>query len=185
MATSVRFGSLSTRRLRIAFCATHHLALSPLRHPLLTIRNLTPRNTDRMFKHERDYSKENRFPRTARRNIREKDSDQRKVEEKLDHPPLIPRISPHLLCEGTQIGVRGRSTVFCDNRGDLSLANSYSRRRITRIFPARSKLIVRVCSRHRSAGVNPIFQHRQHVKDNAFHMVFSSTRKSRQEAHHV
>ena len=94
------------------------------------------------------------FARTARRSIREKDSDQRKVEEKLDHPPVVPRISPHLLCEGTQVGVRSRSTVLCDNRGDLSLANSYSRRRIARIFPARTKLIVRVCSRHRSAGVN-------------------------------
>jgi len=135
------------KKLRIAFFATHHLALSPLRHPLLTIRNLTLRNTDRMFKHEHDYSEENRFRRTARRSIREKDSDQRKVTEKLDHPPVIPRISPHLLCEGTQAGVCGRSTVFCDNRGDLSLANSYSRRRIARVFPARTKLIGRVCSR--------------------------------------
>ena len=120
--------------------------MSPLRHPLLTIRNLTPRNTGRTFKHERDYSEENRFPRTAWRSIREKDSDQRKVEEKLDHPPLVPRISPHLLGEGTQVGVRSRSTVFCDNRGDLSLANSCRRKRTTRVFPARSKLIVRVCS---------------------------------------
>jgi hypothetical protein len=138
-----------------------------------------------MFKHERDYSEENRFPRTAQRSIREKDSDQRKVEEKLDHPPLVPRISPHLPGKGAQVGVRSRNPVLCDNRGDLSLANSYSRRRIARVFPARSKLIVRVYSRHRSAGVNPIFQHWQRVKDNAFHMVFSSTRKSRQEAHHV
>jgi hypothetical protein len=135
------------KRLRIAFCATHHFALSPLRHPLLTIRNLTLRNTDRMFKHERDYSEENRFRRTARRSIREKDGDQRKVEEKLDHPPLVPRISPHLFCEGTQAGVCSRSTVLCDNRGDLSLANSYSRRRIARVFQARTKLIVGVCSR--------------------------------------
>ena len=36
-------------RLRSAVCATHHLAMSPHRHPLLTIRNLTPPNTDRMF----------------------------------------------------------------------------------------------------------------------------------------
>jgi hypothetical protein len=136
------------KRMRIAFFATHHLALSPLRHLLLTIRNLTLRNTDRMFKHERDYSEENRFRRTVRRSIRKKDSDQRKVEEKLDHPPVVSRISPHLLCEGTQAGVCSRSIVFCDNRGDLSLANSYSRRRIARVFPARSKLMVLVCSRH-------------------------------------
>src|ERR1044072_2557920 len=99
------------------------LPLSPLRHLLLTIRNLTLRNTDRMSKHERDYSEENRFRRTARRSIRKKDSDQRKVEEKLDHPPVVPRISPHLLCEGTPVGVCSRSTLFCDNRGDLSVAN--------------------------------------------------------------
>jgi hypothetical protein len=172
VATTVRLRSLSTQAVADCFFATHHLALSPLRHALLTIRNLTPRNTDRMFKHERDYSEENRFPRTAQESIREKDSDQRKVEEKLDHPPLVPRISPHLLCQGTQVGVRSRSTVFCDNRGDLILANSYSRRRIARVFPARTKLIVRVCSRRRGAGVNPIFQHWQRVKDNAFHMVF-------------
>jgi hypothetical protein len=103
-----------------------------------------------MFKHERDYSEENRFRRTARRSIREKDSDQWKVEEELDHPPVVPRISSHLFCEGTQAGVCRRSTVFCDNRGDLSLANSYSRERIARIFPARTKLIVRVCSRRQT-----------------------------------
>ena len=112
-----------------------------------------------------------------KRSIREKDSDQRKVEEKLDHPPLVPRISPHLLCQGTQVGVRSRSTVLCDNRGDLSLANSYSRRRIARVFPARTKLIVRVCSRHRRAGVNPISQHWQRVKDNALHMAFLANAK--------
>ena len=123
--------------------------MSPLRHPLLTIRNLTPRNPDRMFKHERDYSEENSFPRIAQRNTREKNSDQRKVEENLDHPPVVPRTNPHLLCEGTQFGVRSRSTVLCDNRGDLSMANPCGCRRITRVFSARTKLIVRVCSRHR------------------------------------
>ena len=135
------------KRLRPGFRTTHHLAMSPHRHALLTIRNLTLRNTDRMFKHERDYSEENRFRWTARRSIRENDSDQRKVEEKLDHSPVVPRISPHLLCEGTQIGVCSRSTVFCDNCGDLSLANSYSRSRIARVSPARTKLIRPVCSR--------------------------------------
>jgi hypothetical protein len=150
---------------------------SPRRHLLLTIRNLTPRNTDRMSHNERDYSEENRFRRTARRSIREKDSDQRKVEEKLDHPPLVPRISPHLLCEGTQVGVRSRSTVLCDNRGDLSLANSCRRRRITRIFPARSELIARVLAAS-DAGVNPIFQHWQRFKDNAFPHGFSRHREN-------
>jgi hypothetical protein len=101
-----------------------------------------------MFKHERDYSEENRFPRTLRRSIREKDSDQRKVEEKLDRPPVVPRISPHLLCKGTQLGVRSRSTVLFDNRGNLSLANPCHRRRITRIFPPRTELIVRGFSPH-------------------------------------
>lgn len=125
------------KRLRRAFCATHHLAMSPYRHPLLTIRNLTPRNTDRMFKHDRDYSEENSFPRTAQRSTREKNSGQRKVEENLDHSPVVPRTSAHLLCEGTQFGVRSRSTLLCDNRGDLSLANSCSRRRITRVFSTR------------------------------------------------
>src|SRR5882757_7784505 len=93
------------KRLRSALCATRHLVMSPHRHPLLTIRNLTPRNPDRMFKHERDYSEKNR--------------DQWKVEENLDHPPVVSRINPLLLCEGTQFGVRSRSTVLCDNRGDL------------------------------------------------------------------
>ena len=106
-----------------------------------------------MFKHERDYSEENHFPRTARRSIREKNSDQRKVEEELDHLPVVPRISPLLLCEGTQFGVRSRGTVFCDNRGDLSLANAYRRRRIARVFPARANLIVRVCPRYRAVPV--------------------------------
>ena len=123
--------------------------MSPHRHPLLTIRNLTPRNPDRMYKHERDYSEENSFPRTAQRNTREKNSDQWKVEENLDHRPVVPRISPHLLCEGTQFGARSRSTILCYNRGDLSLANACGCRRITRVFSARTKLIVRVCSRHR------------------------------------
>src|SRR5258707_15078107 len=118
--------------------------MSPHRHLLLTIRNLTARNTDRMFKHERDYSEENSFPRIAQRSTREKNSGQRKVEENLDHPPVVPRISPHLLCEGTQFGVRSRSTVLCDNRGDLSLANACGCRRITRILPARGDLIVKV-----------------------------------------
>jgi len=164
--------------LRRTFCATHHLAMSLHRHPLLTIRNLTPRDTDRMSKHERDYSEENSFPRTAQRSTSEKNSDQRKVEEDLDHPPVVPRTSPHLLCEGTQFGVRSRSIVLCDNCGDLSLANPCSRRRIAGVFPTRTKLIARVCSRHRRCRVNPIFQHWQRVKDNKLRMVFLASAKT-------
>ena len=118
--------------------------MSPCRHSLLTIRNLTPRNTDRMFNHERDYSEENSFPRSAQRSTREKNSDQWKVEENLDHPPVVPRINPHLPRERTPFGVRSRSTVLCDNRGHLSLANPGSRRRTARILPARGDLIVKV-----------------------------------------
>ena len=136
---SERSGGL--KRSRHTLCATHHLAMSPHRHALLTIRNLTPRNTGRMFIHERDYSQENGFPRTAQASIREKNSDQRKVEEHLGHPPVVPGISPHLFCERKQFGVRTRSTVLCDNRRDLSLANPRSRRRIARIFPAHPDLI--------------------------------------------
>ena len=108
--------------------------MSPHRHPLLTIRNLTSRKGNRMFNHERDYSEENSFPRTAQRSTREKNSDQRKVEENLDHPPVIPGISPHLLCERTRFGVRSRSGVLCDHRGDLSLANPCRRSRATRVL---------------------------------------------------
>ena len=112
------------------------------RHVLLTIRNLTARYTDRMFSHERDYSEENSFPRNTQGNI--KNSDQRKVEKKFEHPSVVPRISAYLLCEGTQLGVCSRGPVLCDNRGDLSLANPCSRRRITGIFPTRTDLIVEV-----------------------------------------
>ena len=114
--------------------------LSPLlldRHALLTIRNLTPRNTDRMSKHERDYSEENNFSRTARRRVREKDSDQRKVQENIADPPLVSRTGPRLLCKGTQLGIRVRGGIFCDHRGDVSVANSCRGRRFTRIFPTR------------------------------------------------
>lgn len=64
------------------------MGLPPLlldRHALLTIRNLTARRTDRMFNHGRDYSEENSFPRNTHGFTREKNSDQRKAEENLDH----------------------------------------------------------------------------------------------------
>ena len=116
--------------------------MSPHRHPLLTIRNLTPRNTDRMFKHERDYSEENSFPRNPQGRTREKNSDQRKFEENLDPPSVDPRTSARLLRERRQVGVSRRGVVLCDNRGDLSLANLCSRRRITGIFQTRIELTV-------------------------------------------
>lgn len=149
MATNVRLDPHPPKRLRCAICAPHHLAMSPRRHPLLTIRNLTSRNTDRIFNHERDYSEENGFPRTAQRCIREKNSDQRKVEESFDNPPVFPRTRPRLLCEGTQFGVRRRSAVFFDNRGDLRLANPCSRWCVARVFPTHTRLIVPLRSRHR------------------------------------
>jgi len=73
--------------------------MSPHRHSLLTIRNLTALYTNRMFKHERDYSEENNFPRNTQGSIREKKSGQRKVEKKLDQPSFVPRISARLLRE--------------------------------------------------------------------------------------
>jgi hypothetical protein len=109
--------------------------MSPHRHPLLTIRNLTPRNTDRMLDHERDYSEENSFPRNTQGSIREKNRDQRKFEEDLEYPSVVPRISARLLRERKQFGVCTRGAVLCDNRGDLSLANSCRRRRATRVLP--------------------------------------------------
>src|SRR5437868_7088781 len=130
------------KQLRRAFCLTHHLAMSPHRHVLLTICNLTPGNTDRRFKHERDYSEENGFPRNSQGSTREKNSDQRKFEENLDHPSVNPRTSARLLRERKQVGVCRRGVVLCDNRGDLSLANLCSRRRIAGIFPTRIELTV-------------------------------------------
>ena len=103
--------------------------MSPHRHPLLTIRNLTPRNTNRMFKHERDYSEENGL---------------QKCKQEIERATIVPRIDPRLLCEGKQFGVCSRGAVLCDNRGDLSLANPCSGRRITGIFPTRTDLIVEV-----------------------------------------
>ena len=128
------------KRLRPAFRAIPHLALLLDRHALLTIRNLTAGNTDRMFNHERDYSEENSFARNARESIGEKNSDQRKIEEKLDHPSVVPRIRARILRERKRVGVCTRGAVLCDYRRDLSLANSCSRRRATGIFPTRADL---------------------------------------------
>src|SRR5437016_12841804 len=76
--------------LRRAFCLTHHLAMSPHRHVLLTIRNLSPDNTDRGFKHEPEDSEENGVPRNSQGSTREENSDQRKFEEYRDHPAVNP-----------------------------------------------------------------------------------------------
>ena len=82
-----------------------------------------------MFKHERDYSEENGL---------------QKCKQEIERATIVPRIDPRLLCEGKQFGVCSRGVVLCDNRGDLSLANPCSGRRITGIFPTRTDLIVEV-----------------------------------------
>jgi hypothetical protein len=82
-----------------------------------------------MSSYECDYSEENGL---------------QKRKQEIEEAPVVPRINPRLLCEGKQFGVCSRGAVLCDNRGDLSLANPYSRRRITGIFPTRTDLIVDV-----------------------------------------
>jgi len=74
--------------------------MSPHRHSLLTIRNLTALYINRMFSHERDYSEENSFPRNTQGHIREEKSRQRQVEKKLDRPSFVPRVGACLLREG-------------------------------------------------------------------------------------
>jgi hypothetical protein len=44
---------------------------------------------------------------------------------------------------------------------------------------------VRVSSRHRRCRRESYLEARQRAKDNAIHLVFSRTRKSRQQAHRV
>ena len=78
-----------------------------------------------MSSYECDYSKENGL---------------QKRKQEIEKAPLVPRIDPRLLCEGKQFGVCSRGAVLCDNRGDLSVANSCSRRGITGIFPTRTRL---------------------------------------------
>jgi hypothetical protein len=110
------------------------------RHALLTIRNLTPRIIDSNVRYERDYCEENGHLWDAEEAIDKTDSDQRKFEEALDATSLVPRISPLILRERKQLGVRHRGAVFCHHRGDLSLANPGGRRRTQRIFPACTSL---------------------------------------------
>ena len=93
-----------------------------------------------MFSHERDYSEENGFPRNTQGTIREKHSDQPKVEEKIDHPWFVPRISACLLRERKQLGVCARGAVLPDHRDDISLANSYSRWRVTAVLTEHTRL---------------------------------------------
>jgi hypothetical protein len=93
-----------------------------------------------MFRHERDYSEENSFPRNTQGNIREKKSGQRTVEKKLDQPSFVPRISARLLRKRKQFGVCTRGAVLRDNRGDISLAHPHSRWRTTRVFPEHTRL---------------------------------------------
>jgi hypothetical protein len=80
-----------------------------------------------MFTYECDYSKKNSFQR---------------CKQEIGNTPIVPRINARLLCEGKQLGVCSRGAVLCDHRGDLSLANPRSRRRIARILPAGTELIV-------------------------------------------
>jgi hypothetical protein len=82
-----------------------------------------------MSTYECDYSEENGL---------------QKCKQEIERAPVVPRIDPRLLCEGKQFGVCSRGAVLCDNRGDLSLANLCSGRRITGIFPTRTDLIVEV-----------------------------------------
>jgi hypothetical protein len=173
--------------------------MSPHRHALLTIRNLTPGNTDRRFKHERDYSEENGFPRNSQGSTREKNSDQRKFEENLDYPSVDPRTSARLLRERKQVGVCRRGVVLCDNRGDLSLANLGSRRRIAGIFPGRIELRSREPVGDIRASLTPCFwwveayagQNAEAVSRSLGGDTFlkqgvkEATRKSRQQAHRV
>ena len=174
--------------------------MSPHRHVLLTIRNLTPGNIDRRFKHERDYSEENGFPRNSQGSTREKNSDQRKFEENLDYPSVDPRTSARLLRERKQVGVCRRGVVLCDNRGDLSLANLGSRRRIAGIFPARIELRSSEPVGDIRASLTPCFwrggeacagQNAEAVSRSLGGGTFlkqgvkEATRKSRQQAHRV
>jgi hypothetical protein len=133
----------SLKGLRRAFCTTHDLALSLDRHPLLTIRNLTLRNTDRLFNHERDYSEENGLSRHAREKVDEKNSDQRKNEDNLDRPPVASRINPLLFREGKGVGVRNRGATLRYHRSDLSMAGLCGCGRAERILTARAGLSVR------------------------------------------
>ena len=82
-----------------------------------------------MFNYECDYSEENSF---------------QTCKQEIKSASVVPRINPRLLCERKQFGVCRRGTVLCDHRGDLSLANPCSCRRIARILPARGDLIVEV-----------------------------------------
>jgi hypothetical protein len=82
-----------------------------------------------MFNYECDHSEENGL---------------QKCKQEIENAPLAPRINSRLLYEGKQFGVCHRGAVLCDYCGDLSLANPCSRRRITRIFPARTDLTAEV-----------------------------------------
>ena len=79
-----------------------------------------------MFNYECDYSEDNSFQ-TSKQEIKS--------------GSVVARINPRLLCERKQFGVCSGGAVFCDNRGDVSLANPCGRRRTARIFSARTDLI--------------------------------------------
>jgi hypothetical protein len=68
-----------------------------------------------MFSYESDYSEENGL---------------QTCKQEIENAPVVPRINACLLCEGKQFGVCSRGAVFCDHRGNLSMANPRGRRRI-------------------------------------------------------
>jgi hypothetical protein len=80
-----------------------------------------------MFSYECDYSEENSL---------------QKCKQEIANAPVIPRINACLPREGKQFGVCRRGVVLCNNRGNLSVADPRSRRRIARMFPARRELTV-------------------------------------------
>jgi len=64
-----------------------------------------------------------------------RNSDQRRVKENLDQPPVgSGELAPHLFCERTQFGSSQPKVVLCDNRSDLSLAILAAAGAITRAF---------------------------------------------------
>jgi hypothetical protein len=55
-------------------------------------------------------------------------------------PEVVSRINPELFRERKALGICHRSAAFCDNHGDLSLANLRRCRCAERISPARAEL---------------------------------------------
>ena len=103
-----------------------------------------------------------------------------KCKQEIEKAPLVSRINRRLLYEGKQLGVCHRGAVICDNRGDLSLANPCSCRRVTGIFPTRARLTTAVAGVG-NAGRESYFWD----ETRRFTCLSSLMRKSRQQAHRV